>query len=52
MTKEELKEYLKDNLKLVIVEYGNSFGRVDSFIQIRLELENEIISQDSFDIKG
>lgn len=50
MTKKELKEYLKNNLKLVIVEYDNSFGYQDAFVQVRLELENEIISEESFDV--
>ena len=41
MTKEEIKEYIKTNLKVEIDAYGNEF-------RIRLVLEGETISSDYY----
>jgi hypothetical protein len=47
MDKEELKEYLRDNLKVrVKAEYGDYDGTPSSF-SVRLFLEDEEISYDN-----
>jgi hypothetical protein len=50
MDKIKIKEYLKKHLKLVIDE--KSFGFNGSHLIVKLTLEDEIISEESIDIKN
>ncbi len=50
MDKQEIKEYLKENLKLEI--YEKSFGFNGSHLVVKLILEDETISEEYIDIKN
>jgi hypothetical protein len=49
MDKSELKEYLRDNLKIVVSETGPDCG---NYVNVSIVLEGEIISTDSYSIEG
>lgn len=46
MNKEEIKEYLKENLRLEIREEFQYYGD-QKYVSFELHLENDIISSDS-----
>ncbi len=50
MGKEEIKKYIKKNLKLEITE--KSFGFNGSHLEVKLILEDETISEQYIDIKS
>lgn len=50
MNEQEIKEYLKENLRLEVRE--ESFGFNGRTLTYNLILEDEIISQDNIDIKS
>jgi hypothetical protein len=50
MDKQEIKEYLKEHLKLEIDE--KSFGFNGSHLVVKLTLEDETISEEYIDIKN
>lgn len=50
ITKEELKEYLKNNLSVKLEVLGGDYGSSKSFV-ISLLLNNELISYDSYLLK-
>jgi len=50
MNKDEIKEYLINNLSLEICE--KSFGFNGSHLEVKLKLEDETISEEYIDIKN
>ena len=50
MDKQEIKKYLKENLKLEINE--ESFGFNGSHLVLKLTLEDETLSEEYIDIKN
>lgn len=48
MSKEELIEILKQNLRINIKESETGYGSRDKYVDIQLLLFGEVISEDSF----
>lgn len=47
MTKEELVEFLKENLTVELTTKSDySYGGVDRFLSVKLKIDDEVISSD------
>jgi hypothetical protein len=47
ISREELRDYLKENLR---IEVGRDFDDLSCWVNVKLVLEDKVISEDSFTI--